>query len=233
MSCCSESCVELEYFGHSCFAVKWQGCTVVLDPHDGASIGLQRPSASADAVLVTHEHFDHNAVEVVAKERSQVVKELSGAASLKLCGKEVLVEGFRAPHDRVGGKHRGLTTIYRLRFGDTVVIHAGDLGAVLGEELLRELSQPRPDFLMLPVGGVFTIEPYEAWKVAELVNPCYVVPMHYWVPGSTLPLRPVQDFFLFAKSGRVEVEGAFSYCKAECEWQRPKILFLKRPSKAI
>ncbi|MEM1619160.1 MAG: MBL fold metallo-hydrolase [Fervidicoccaceae archaeon] len=227
MSSSRPGCVVLEYCGHSCFYVEVGDLRICLDPHDGESVGLGRPSKPADLVLVTHKHFDHDAVSIVSKPDSLVLVELEGFRRLKLREVEVEIEGFRAPHDRVGGRRRGLTSLYKLRVNGVTLIHAGDIGAPLSPDLIEKLSGPRPDFLMVPVGGFFTIEPYEAWELAELVKPVYVVPMHYWVPGSMLPLYPVYDFFLSAKTGRIELDGSsFFYCRGQGEpAEKTRILY--------
>jgi L-ascorbate metabolism protein UlaG (beta-lactamase superfamily) len=48
--------MRLTKFGHACVRLESEGTTIVLDPG-----GLTDPAAAegADAVLITHEHFDH------------------------------------------------------------------------------------------------------------------------------------------------------------------------------
>ena len=52
------------WHGHSCFEVK-DRIVVVIDPHDGKSIGIKPPVVKADIVLVSHDHFDHNCTRIV------------------------------------------------------------------------------------------------------------------------------------------------------------------------
>jgi L-ascorbate metabolism protein UlaG (beta-lactamase superfamily) len=50
---------------------------------------------------------------------------------------------------------------------------------------------------MVPVGGVFTIGPEEAAKVASQLEPKYVIPMHYRTEGMSeefKELKPLADF---------------------------------------
>jgi len=61
-----------------------------------------------------------------------------------------------------------------------------------GEEMLKEIGEV--DILLIPVGGVFTIEPEEAKKTIKLINPRVVIPMHYRIGGLSLSIRPLADF---------------------------------------
>ena len=55
------------------------------------------------------------------------------------------------------------------------------------------------DVLLVPVGGTYTIEPHEAVEVIKQLEPKIAVPMHYWVPGITLPLKTIEDFLGYVK----------------------------------
>ena len=53
--------MEIIWNGHSCFTIKTQEGSVVLDPYeDGKVPGLGSLRLEADAVLCSHEHSDHN-----------------------------------------------------------------------------------------------------------------------------------------------------------------------------
>ena len=66
--------VFIKWHGHACFEVKIDEKTLAFDPHDGVSLGIPTPSFKADIILVSHDHFDHNAVNVVKKPDSIVIK---------------------------------------------------------------------------------------------------------------------------------------------------------------
>ena len=179
----------IRWHGHACFELRSEkGVTVVIDPHDGYSLGIEPPDVKADYILITHEHFDHNATNVVAKPTSKIVRMRSGEFSLN----DIKVVGVRAYHDRVRGRRRGEVVMYRLLIDGIYVTHLGDLGHVLTDEQIKKLTPT--NVLLIPVGGTFTIEPHEAWEVARVLRPNIVVPMHYWVSGMNLPLKPVDNF---------------------------------------
>ncbi len=58
----------IEYLGHSCFKLtESTGTSVVCDPYDG-SIGYDMPEITADAVTVSHGHYDHDNIKAVSGE---------------------------------------------------------------------------------------------------------------------------------------------------------------------
>lgn len=182
-------CMKVAWHGHACVSLELSnGYTIVFDPHDGGSIGLERPSVKADLVLVTHDHFDHNAVEVVKKNRTRVFKEFVGEAVVD----NVRIEGFESFHDKAGGKRRGKNTIYLVEVEERRVVHLGDLGDKPSSDVVSKLRGV--DLLIIPVGGFYTIEPYEAWDIARSLNPLNILPIHYWVKGLNLPIKPVDEF---------------------------------------
>ncbi len=190
--------VKIIWCGHACVGiVRSDGYTVVIDPHDGVSIGLPKPSIRGDLILVTHDHFDHNAVEIVSKEYSRVMKEFRGEAIVD----NIKITGIKTYHDKFEGRRRGENTIYVLEVDNYKIAHLGDLGHIPSENILDNLKGL--DLLILPVGGTYTIYPDEAWKIIESVKPNNVLPIHYWVPGLTLPLHPIDDFIVYIKKYHV------------------------------
>lgn len=187
--------VTIRWWGHACFEIRSRdGFTLVIDPHDGGSIGLPRPQVKADAVLITHEHFDHNAYQVVLKEGGKVFSMKKG----KFRVNSFTVTGFEAYHDEFKGRRRGKVMIYLIEAENLRILHTGDLGHLLDSKTVQNLGEI--DILMVPVGGTFTIDSRGALELSSMINPRAVVPMHYWVKGINLPLRPLDDFLKIASN---------------------------------
>ncbi|MEZ0393520.1 MAG: MBL fold metallo-hydrolase [Desulfurococcaceae archaeon] len=181
--------VRVTWHGHACISVtRSDGFTIVFDPHDGASIGLPRPNVSGDLVLVSHEHFDHNAVDVVLKRGGKALRMYVGKTDVG----GVEVEGLMTFHDKQRGSRRGRNVVYVVSIEGVRIAHMGDLGHVPDDEVLSRISGV--DLIAIPVGGTFTVEPAEAWEVVDKAKPKNVLPIHYWVRGSNLPLKPVDEF---------------------------------------
>ena len=193
--------ILVEWFGHSYVRLTYpNGFKLVIDPHDGGSLNLPEFRVEADALLITHDHYDHNAIEVVDTPKGAVYKSYRGRVNIG----PVEVVGYRSFHDKSQGSIRGENTVYIIE-GPLRVAHLGDLGHKPGLELLEALQDI--DLLMIPVGGVYTIDAYEAWEIVETVRPRLVLPIHFWIPRSTVPLDPLEVCLNVSKARRLRIEG--------------------------
>ena len=153
--------MKLTWLGHSCFAVESGGYRVVLDPYYVESYPPLH--TSANEVLCSHHHRDHDFVEAV---------ELTPRGDSPFT-----VETVQAFHDDQGGALRGTNTIHVLAAEGLRVVHLGDLGHELSGEQLAPLRGC--DALLIPVGGFYTIDAETAKRVADAIAPRVIVPMHY------------------------------------------------------
>lgn len=178
--------MRFRWFGHACFELVFEnGTVIVTDPFD-ASVGYPLPEVKALGVTVSHDHFDHNYVEVV-KGQPQVVK---GPGSHKVDGIEIT--GIKTFHDPSGGSERGENTVYVFDDGKMRVAHLGDLGHVLNQQQLDALGSL--DVLLIPVGGFYTIDPEEAADLVEKIKPRIVIPMHFKTEAIDFPIVSVDEF---------------------------------------
>lgn len=200
--------MELTWHGHACFEIRGSE-SVVLDPHDGRSLGIPVPSASADFVFVSHPHFDHNAVRTVKGNPRVVEKEFNGTLD------GLAVRTFVLPHDNAGGERRGMVRAYRIDLDGFRFLHLGDVGSEPPGELPPGLREP--SVLFLPVGGVFTIGPEEAVRWMEALEPRVAVPMHYRVGGLSLNIRPVEEFLRLVGGKVFKVGQAVSFQPEDLE----------------
>jgi L-ascorbate metabolism protein UlaG (beta-lactamase superfamily) len=199
----------LRWHGHACFElVDSRGFTIAIDPHDGYSIGLKPPSFKADAVLITHEHFDHNAYSTVAKPGAERYSMREGEF---LVGGRYRATGLKLYHDKVRGRRRGEVVVYRVEVEGVSLLHLGDLGHVPTESTVALLKPV--DVVLVPVGGTFTIDPREAIEVLKILDPKVAIPMHYWVRGVNLPLLPVDTFVELARESYEIITLGFNELK--------------------
>ncbi len=182
---------KIVWAGQSCFQItvsngKDHEAVIAIDPFN-EKIGLKVPSFSADILLVSHTHHDHNNISAI--KGNPFVIESPGEYEVK----GVFVQGIDSFHDDVAGKERGKNTIYTIEAEDIRFCHLGDFGQKqLTDEQLDKIGQI--DILMIPVGGTFTIDSSEANKVIGQIEPKIVVPMHYALPKLKVQLDGVDAF---------------------------------------
>jgi len=178
--------LRITWHGHSCFEIT-DSKNLVVDPHDGVSLGLRKPDATADVVAITHDHFDHNKDYIVSTNGTMVIR---GTRPLDIPG--LSIKGFEAYHDMEKGKMRGKVVMYRFRVDGITCLHVGDLGHVIDEDIAEEIG--KVDILFVPVGGNFTIDSKDAVRLLKLIDPLITIPMHYWKPGISLKIDGVAPF---------------------------------------
>jgi len=179
--------MRIRWHGHSCFEFVDSDNSVLIDPHDGKSIGIKPPISNANIVLVTHDHFDHNATRIIKNEHSLLFAE---RGKHKIKGLEI--EALPSVHDEEDGAVRGTNTIYKFTMDRITVCHCGDMGVVPSDEVLKKIKNT--DILLVPVGEVYTLSIPAMKEFIKTVEPKIVVPMHYRVGGLTIPLKTLDDF---------------------------------------
>jgi len=167
---------EVTWHGHSCFTIRDSiGRTVVIDPFD-ETVGYGRLSLRADALLISHEHFDHDYKRaVLARGRDIELVESTGTATV---ASGLIVTGIPSYHDNEGGQINGSNRIYTFVLGGLRFAHLGDFG----EDELSDYEKKmigHVDVLLIPVGGVVTIDAEKAKRIVDDLQPAFVFPMHY------------------------------------------------------
>jgi L-ascorbate metabolism protein UlaG (beta-lactamase superfamily) len=104
----------------------------------------------------------------------------------------VLIIGIATFHDAQRGRSRGKNTVYLMEIDGVSICHLGDLGHVLTTEQVEEIGNV--DVLLLPVGGVSTINAPLAAEVVRQLEPKAVIPMHYKTPALNRKLEGVDEF---------------------------------------
>jgi len=163
--------MDIKYFGHSAFFIKGKTTTVVTDPFDPQMVGLKFPKIEADIVTVSHQHQDHNRSDLISG--NPLVINIPGEYEKQ----QVRITGFPVFHDKKLGSERGKNTLFKIEMDNLSVLHCGDLGHILDDELIEEINGV--DILLIPVGGFYTIDADEAATIVRKIEPSIVIPMHY------------------------------------------------------
>lgn len=183
--------MKVKWYGHAAFYFAAEkGLRLIIDPYEpggfAGAIGYGPITDEADVVLVSHDHADHNYVKGLSG-KPQIIKG-KGTHSYK----DLEIKGIPAFHDEGSGSQRGENIIFCFTLDEIKVCHLGDLGHIPQEEQLRQMGEV--DLLLIPVGGVYTIDPAQATKTLEKIRPKLAIPMHYKTPRCGFPLATVEEF---------------------------------------
>lgn len=179
--------MDIYWYGQAAFRLKGKNATVIVDPYS-PEIGFKLPkdATAGDIVLKTHDHPDHNNVAAVT---SQMTFDKPGEYEIK----GVVMTGVSSFHDGVQGGERGKNVIFHILMDGLNIVHLGDLGQnELTEDQIAQISQT--DILLVPVGGVYTIDAKNAANIVSQLEPKIIIPMHYKVEGLKYDLEPVENF---------------------------------------
>ena len=210
--------MRVSWHGQSAFTLDGEAATVFIDPFGDLSEGrwpgiewgypmIESPAA-VDLLIVTHEHRDHNAVEVIDGEPT-LLRSLAGTHASPL-GEVVAIA---SEHDGAAGTERGPNTIVVFDLDGLRVAHFGDFGQpALRPEQRAHLDGI--DLMFVPVGGGPTIDGATAAGLANELGATWVVPMHYRTERINF-LEPVDDF-IAAMPATVRVDSS-SFDTADLE----------------
>lgn len=163
--------MEITFLGHACFKIIAKDLVLITDP-PAESTGIKLGKNSADILTISHHHYDHDAAELISGDPTT----LDAPGEYEVKG--VMIQGVPSYHDDEKGAKRGFNTIFTMNIEGIKIAHLGDLGCELDDEQISELGDV--DVLLIPVGGIYTIDAKGAANVVSQVEPKVVIPMHYY-----------------------------------------------------
>jgi L-ascorbate metabolism protein UlaG (beta-lactamase superfamily) len=192
---------NLTWWGHASWVLTTPGgATIVVDPwlENPTAPKTEKPKA-ADAILVTHGHFDHtadvaslakatNAKVICSFELAPLLKLSADADGMEIGGTVTIKDatihtvealhasGFGSPKAAMqyGGAPMGF--VVEVAKGPTIYF-AGDTDAFAGMSLIAE--RYHPTVAVLPIGGYYTMDPTGAAFAAKMLKAKTVIPMHF------------------------------------------------------
>jgi L-ascorbate metabolism protein UlaG (beta-lactamase superfamily) len=213
--------VAVRWWGQAMVSIEtYWNLRIVIDPFP-PNIGYADPQLAADLVLITHEHPDHNHAQLVrgnpivvhGLEDEKRVRSVNhvldripnqqqpswqpvievGEPPNGHSGHEVKVTSVAAWHDDEEGGDRGANALFIIEVDGVRIVHCGDLGQMkLSQQQLAALG--RVDVLLIPVGGIFTVDGPQAAQIIAQVRPRFAVPLHFKTAALTFNLHGIEPF---------------------------------------
>lgn len=176
--------MEITWYGHSCFRLAERGKpTIITDPFSDA-IGLPPLKVKGDVVTISHDVPGHNHADAIKGARHI----LRGAGEYEIGGVFIMGLGM---HNTTSPEPRANVS-YLFAYDGLTVLHLGDLDHVPAQSVIEEIGEV--NVLLLPVGGGMSLKAAQAAEVVSLIEPFFVVPMHYELPGLAVELEPLDKF---------------------------------------
>jgi L-ascorbate metabolism protein UlaG (beta-lactamase superfamily) len=189
---------DVRWLGHSCFHLSGGGADVLIDPFltGNPKAAASPDEVTADVILLTHGHGDHlgDTVDIAKRTGATVVAIVELANELQEAGLEDVrdpnfggtvvfdwgwVKLTPAWHTAVspsGTAHMPAGLL--ISYGGHVIYHLGDTALFSDLKLIAQRGD-RVDLAIVPIGGHYTMDRYDAVTAVELVNPQQVIPCHY------------------------------------------------------
>jgi len=199
------STIEITWLGHSCFKIKGKDATLLTDPYD-ETIGYSLGKPKANIVTSSHPHPGHSYTSGVGG----APRIVHAPGEYEISG--VFITGISTFHDAEKGRTRGKNTIYLIEMDEVTLCHLGDLGHPLSSQQLEEVNGV--DVLLLPVGGVSTIDAITAAEMVRLLQPGIVIPMHFKTETLSFMLEPLDRFLREMGTKEAEPQPRLSVTKA-------------------
>jgi L-ascorbate metabolism protein UlaG (beta-lactamase superfamily) len=211
--------MRIKWLGHSCFKITSKtGIRILTDPFDD-NVGYKIPAVETDIITISHGHYDHNFVDCV-KGNFEVINKVGN-----FYVKDIPITGIHTYHDAEEGAKRGNNIVYTYEIDGMKLCHLGDLGHELVPSQIEMIG--KVDVLLIPVGGVYTINFEEAVKVVQQINPCIVIPMHYKTSALKFNLEGVENFTANFESVERPSSQVLEIQKENINFDKPRLYILK------
>ncbi len=179
--------MEITWYGLSCFRLTERNlATVVTDPYDSQVAGYEPLKLRADIVTASHEAPGHSFVSAV-KGYSHLIN-TPGEFEIG----DVFITGIQTNGYGTHEADEPRNTLYVFDYEGVTVAHLGDLRRVPSQTEIEALGTVH--VVLVPVGGGGGLNAAKAAEVVSLLEPGFVIPMHYGTSTCNLKLAPLSKF---------------------------------------
>ena len=230
--------LTIEYLAHASFKITYGKTTILLDPYaDKIWLGYNFPEdISADVILSTHPHYDHDGGQFLGKTPYWQDKipfyQNPGTYTIG----DFKITGIKGKHCDPYGKEFGQkNTIWKIEVKGYTLVHLGDNGP-LTQENYEAIGTV--DILFVPIDAQFHILKEEELEVVlETIQPNMIIPMHYRIPELEVdPNKPEDlgdiDPYLIGRKNVKRLQGNIDVFNSH-SFERPQQIVVFKHSPKI
>ncbi len=190
--------MDIRFLGHACFELTDGGTRLLVDPFltGNPKAAVAPDELEPDVILLTHGHADHigDTVDIAKRAGATVVAIPELANEIGEAGVEnvvdpnlggtvkfdwgwvKLVPAFHTAVTPSGTPHIAAGLL--IHIGDRLVYHLGDTCLFSDMKLVARRGD-KVDLALVPIGGHYTMDRYDAVTAVEFIEPQQVIPCHY------------------------------------------------------
>jgi L-ascorbate metabolism protein UlaG (beta-lactamase superfamily) len=189
---------KLTWYGHAALGLETDGYKLLVDPffsgNPAAPVGPDE--VEAEFILISHGHGDHvgDAVDIAKRTGAMVISNFEIAGWFEVQGVKnvhpqhlgggfkypfgylkltLALHGSQLPDGHEGGNPAG----FLLTTNDNKKIYMAQDTGLFGD--MRLIGEEGIDLALIPIGDNFTMGPHDALRAVKLIQPKYVIPIHY------------------------------------------------------
>lgn len=209
--------MDITWYGHSCFRITERNrLSIVTDPFS-EEIGLPVPRLKADVITISHDEPGHNNVGAIKSEAHL----LNGAGEYEIGGVFITAVALHYVHQDAARPN----IAFRFEYDSGLTaVHLGDLAHIPDQSTIESFGDVH--VLLLPAGGGNGLRASQAAEVVALIEPHFIVPMHYALPGLRFELEPVDKFLKAMGVSTVQEADTLKVTSGELP-EQPQVVILR------